>query len=36
LKALVEKYPSTPLYEKINDNMRTIQNELSKLKKRAG
>jgi hypothetical protein len=36
LKALVEKYPSTPLFQKINDNMKTIQNELSKLKKGMG
>ncbi len=36
LKALVERYPSTPLHQKINDNMKTIQNELSKLKRRMG
>jgi hypothetical protein len=36
LKTLVEKYPSTPLFQKINDNMKTIENELSKLKKGMG
>jgi len=32
LKALVEKYPSSPLYQKINDNIRVIEEELGKLK----
>jgi hypothetical protein len=36
LKTLIEKYPSTPLLRKINDNMKTIENELSKLKKGTG
>jgi hypothetical protein len=36
LKTLVEKYPSTPLFRKINENMKTIENELSKLKKGMG
>jgi tetratricopeptide (TPR) repeat protein len=32
LKVLVDKYPSSPLQQKINDNMQRIQEELSKLK----
>jgi tetratricopeptide (TPR) repeat protein len=32
LKALVDKYPSSPLYQKINDNIKRIEDELSKLK----
>jgi hypothetical protein len=32
LKALVEKYPSTSLSQKINENMKKIEEELSKLK----
>jgi hypothetical protein len=36
LKAVAEKYPSSPLNKKINDNMRSIQFEISKIKKQAG
>lgn len=32
LKALVDKYPSSPLYQKINDNIKIIEEELGKLK----
>ena len=32
LKALVEKYPASPLYQKINENMKKIEEEMSKLK----
>lgn len=35
LKALVEKYPSSSLYQKINDNMKRIEEELSKLRSTA-
>jgi hypothetical protein len=36
LKAVAEKYPSSPLNKKINDNMRSIQYEINKIKKQAG
>jgi tetratricopeptide (TPR) repeat protein len=36
LKAVAEKYPSSPLNKKINDNMRSIEVELAKIKKQAG
>ena len=36
LKALVDKYPSSPLYQKINDNLKRIEDELSKVKKGMG
>jgi hypothetical protein len=36
LKAVAEKYPSSPLNKKINDNMRSIELELAKIKKQAG
>jgi hypothetical protein len=36
LKTLVEKYSSSPLYQKINDNMKIIEDELAKLKKGTG
>ena len=32
LKVLVDKYPSSPMYQKINDNIKKIEEELSKLK----
>ena len=35
LKALLDKYPSSPLQKKINDNMATIKDEMGRLKKRA-
>jgi len=31
LKALIDKYPSNPLYQKINDNIKKIEEEMSKL-----
>jgi hypothetical protein len=36
LKAVAEKYPSSPLNKKINDNMRSIEVELGKIKKQTG
>ncbi|MBN2031992.1 MAG: hypothetical protein JW836_01850, partial [Deltaproteobacteria bacterium] len=33
LKTLLEKYPSTPLYQTINNNLEKIDEELSKVKK---
>jgi hypothetical protein len=36
LKAVAEKYPSSPLNKKINDNMRSIEVELAKIKKQPG
>jgi hypothetical protein len=36
LKAVAEKFPGSPLNKKINDNMRSIEVELSKIKKQAG
>ncbi|PKN28804.1 MAG: hypothetical protein CVU64_11490 [Deltaproteobacteria bacterium HGW-Deltaproteobacteria-21] len=35
LKALLDKYPSSPLQKKVNDNMATIKDEMGRLKKRA-
>jgi hypothetical protein len=32
LKALLEKYPSTPLSKRINDNIKRVEEELSKVK----
>lgn len=34
LKALLDKYPSSPLKKKINENMATIKDEMGRLKKR--
>ena len=31
LKALIDKYPSSPLYQKINDNLKKIEEEMSRL-----
>lgn len=36
LKTLVEKYPINPLYQTIHDNMKRIQEELSKVRKSTG
>jgi hypothetical protein len=36
LKAVAEKFPASPLNKKINDNMRSIEVELSKIKKQTG
>lgn len=36
LKALVDKYPLTPLYQTINNNIKRIEEELAKVKKSAG
>jgi len=33
LKALIENYPSSPMIEKLNDNLRTVREELTKLGK---
>ena len=33
LKALIEHYPSSPMIEKLNDNLRTVREELNKLGK---
>jgi outer membrane protein assembly factor BamD (BamD/ComL family) len=33
LKAVVDKYPTSPLNKRINENLRTIQEELKKLKR---
>jgi hypothetical protein len=34
LKNLVDQYPSTPMYQTINDNMKRIEEELAKVRKR--
>jgi hypothetical protein len=34
LKTLLDKYPSSPLQKKINENMATIKDEMGRLKKR--
>jgi hypothetical protein len=36
LKAVADKYPSSPLNKRINDNMRSIEVELAKIKKQTG
>ncbi|MCJ7594612.1 MAG: hypothetical protein MUO52_07580, partial [Desulfobacterales bacterium] len=36
LKALVDKYPLSPLNQKIKDNMNRIEEELMKLKRGSG
>jgi hypothetical protein len=36
LKALVGNYPSSPMIEKLNDNLRTVREELAKLGKDPG
>jgi len=36
LKAVAEKYPTSPLNKRINDNIRAIEAELSRLKRQAG
>ena len=33
LKTLIEQYPSSPMIEKLNDNLRTVREELTKLGK---
>jgi hypothetical protein len=33
LKALIERYPSSPMIEKLNDNLRTVREQLTKLGK---
>jgi hypothetical protein len=33
LKNLIERYPSSPMIEKLNDNLRTVREQLSKLGK---
>ena len=36
LKSLIERYPSSNLLEKLNDNLRRVKDELDKLKKETG
>jgi hypothetical protein len=36
LKAVADKFPSSPLNKRINDNMRSIEVELAKIKKQSG
>ena len=33
LKTLIERYPSSPMIEKLNDNLRTVREQLTKLGK---